>query len=79
MQVRFRLKQCQTKFGEGVFVVGSVPELSNWSPRGGVALTTSKAQYPLWESAGVEGLWEGAVEYKYIVKQVSKRLIANIA
>jgi alpha-amylase len=52
-----------TVLGQNVFVVGSTAALSNWSPAGGVAL--SSAAYPLWR-ATVNLPAGTTVEYKYI-------------
>jgi alpha-amylase len=52
-----------TVLGQNVFVVGNNAALSNWSPTGGVAL--SSAAYPLWR-ATVNFPAGTALEYKYI-------------
>jgi alpha-amylase len=54
-----------TVWGENVYLLGNRGELGNWSPTGGVAL--SSAAYPVWR--GTVNLPAGtAVEYKYVKK-----------
>ncbi len=57
-----------TIFGENLYVVGNIAALSNWSPSGGLAL--SSAAYPLWRAT--LNLAPGStVEYKYIKRNGS--------
>jgi len=57
--------QATTALGENVFLVGSVPELGNWSPNNAIAL--SSTAYPTW-SGTVTLPASTVVEYKYIKK-----------
>ncbi|KAG8668132.1 hypothetical protein FPOAC2_10097 [Fusarium poae] len=67
--ITFSVKNVQVSSDQKVYVVGSVTELSNWSPEDGIALTPS----------GSEGVWSVKVnipsdtsfEYKYIKKTSS--------
>ena len=61
-----------TVWGENVFVVGNLPALSNWSPTGGLAL--SSAAYPLWR-ATIDLPPGTAVEYKYIKRNGSGAVV----
>ncbi|WAL64995.1 alpha-amylase family glycosyl hydrolase [Amycolatopsis cynarae] len=54
-----------TSPGQYVFVVGSLPQLGNWSPASSVAL--SSAGYPVW-SASVDLPANTTFQYKYLVK-----------
>ncbi|MFY1703652.1 carbohydrate-binding module family 20 domain-containing protein [Micromonospora sp. WMMA1923] len=38
----------QTNWGQEVYVVGSIPQLGNWNPAGGVKLSTNSGSYPTW-------------------------------
>lgn len=56
-----------TTFGQSVYVVGSVPQLGNWSPASAVKLNPSG--YPTWTGV-VEGLPpSSAIEWKCIKRQ----------
>ncbi|MDX2100030.1 MAG: DUF1796 family putative cysteine peptidase [Leptolyngbyaceae cyanobacterium bins.59] len=60
---RFQIS-ANTKPGEYIVLVGSVPELGQWSVQHGIRLQTSRDRYPLWW-ADVNLQSQGPIRYKY--------------
>ncbi|CAJ1380724.1 unnamed protein product [Effrenium voratum] len=57
--------RADTSFGDRIVLVGSGDALGNWNPcDGGVELTTTEKDYPVWKSPTIK-LGKGA-EYKYV-------------
>jgi hypothetical protein len=56
-----------TAYGDGVFLVGSIPELGSWSPSNGVPLSASQytTSNPLW-SVTVNLAPGTSIEYKFV-------------
>ncbi|XEV07362.1 hypothetical protein FSHL1_012649 [Fusarium sambucinum] len=67
--ITFSVKNVQVSSGQKVYVVGSVTELSNWSPDDGIALTPSSSE-GVW-SVKVKIPSDTSFEYKYIKKTSS--------
>ncbi|SPJ86707.1 probable glucan 1,4-alpha-glucosidase [Fusarium torulosum] len=65
--ITFSVKDVEVTSDQKVYIVGSVTELSNWSPEDGIALTESKG---LW-TAKVKIPSDTTFEYKYIKKTTS--------
>ena len=67
-QVSFHVKY-ETNFGEHVYIIGNIEELGSWDTNKAVRLSTTKENYPEWQSTidiicpvGME------IDYKYFVK-----------
>lgn len=59
-----------TKFGEKLYVVGSIPELGNWDINNAIELNGDN--WPNWKSEDSITLPSGMnFEYKYVVKTAS--------
>ena len=68
-KLSFRVK-FETKFGQSLFIIGSIEELGQWDPSKAVPMATSKDIYPTWKITkeftcplGME------ISYKYLVKE----------
>src|SRR5690242_12413847 len=58
-----------TKYGEDLYVTGSIPSLGNWNPRDALKLYTSEQTFPMWKTKIHEVICPGELfEYKYIIK-----------
>lgn len=66
----------QTRYGESIYLTGSLAELKNWSPTTAIPLTASgyTADHPLW-SIRVELPAATPFQYKYIKKTLSGSLV----
>jgi len=64
--------QATTTWGQGVYVVGSVPALGSWAPASGVAL--SSATYPVWR-ATVDLPPGTTFAYKYVKRDGSGNVV----
>ena len=64
--VTFEIQNCNTTFGQQVYVVGNISQLGNWTPASGFLLTI--------QGSGANVPWEGtvnlpastAIQYKYV-------------
>ncbi|AFY73047.1 lysophospholipase L1-like esterase [Synechococcus sp. PCC 7502] len=57
-----------TQIGEAIAVVGSTEELGNWDVAKAIPLTTSKAEYPLWQTPQKISFAKTAnINYKYLL------------
>ena len=70
-KLSFRVKY-ETKYGQSLYIIGSIEELGEWDPSKAVPMATSKDIYPTWKITkeftcpiGME------ISYKYIVKEGS--------
>jgi len=63
----FNVKCDSTQPGDGVFIVGSAPELGAWSFGKGVACTTTADTFPTWTSKPVPVSAAGRVEFKVVI------------
>jgi phosphoglucan,water dikinase len=63
----FKINCENTKWGESLFLTGSLPELGNWNPNKSVKMTTNEKLFPLWVSPVIELLFDNFFEYKYII------------
>lgn len=65
----FVVKCSTTKVGEDLRLVGSCPQLGDWSPANGLQLWTTAEMYPLWMSEPISfSKFEcEAIECKYVV------------
>ena len=68
-KLSFRVK-FETKYGQSLFIIGSIEELGEWDPSKAIPMATSKDIYPTWKITkeftcpiGME------ISYKYIVKE----------
>ncbi|KAF5020269.1 hypothetical protein F66182_7703 [Fusarium sp. NRRL 66182] len=68
--ITFSVKNVQVSSDQRVYIVGSVTELSNWSPEDGVALDASESVQGLW-TVQVKIPSDTSFEYKYIKKTSS--------
>lgn len=64
-EVTFNLT-CNTKFGERVALIGSMPLLGHWDTSKAVYLDTNPSIYPIW-SIKIDLPRDKIVEYKYLV------------
>jgi len=62
---------CNTKFGEKVALIGSMPLLGHWDPARAVELRTNPATFPVWTTK-IDLPRDKIVEYKYVVLQEAK-------
>ena len=46
-----QINEAHTKMGEGVYVIGNIPQLGNWDAKNAVKLYTAKDLYPCWKKA----------------------------
>lgn len=75
--VNFRLRCDKTQPGQIVKVTGPNKGLGDWVPAKGLALKTSKDEFPLWSASAVLKVGnqdslrsrqpEGVLEYKYVI------------
>ncbi|KAI0635064.1 glycoside hydrolase [Trametes polyzona] len=61
-----------TTFGENIFLVGSIPQLGNWSPANAIAL--SSANYPTW-TVSVSIPAGTTFQYKFIRKETDGSIV----
>ena len=68
-KLSFRVKY-ETKYGQSLYIIGSIEELGEWDPSKAVPMATSKDIYPTWKITkeftcpiGME------ISYKYLVKE----------
>ncbi|KAG6027208.1 hypothetical protein E4U41_001003 [Claviceps citrina] len=68
--------RARTRYGEAIFLAGSLPELNGWSPLDAIPLDADgyTAQDPLW-TATVRLPAATAFEYKYIKRMLDGRLV----
>jgi len=58
-----------TRPGESLFVVGSLPEMGAWNPEKAVPCTTTADEFPLWTSEAIPAsLSATEVEFKFIIR-----------
>lgn len=73
MQVKFRLKNAQTKWGQNLAIVGSSEAIGKWKSEKAPLMTTNQKMFPKWESK--QNITFGShqqgdlkcLEYKYIM------------
>eukprot|EP00741_Cyanophora_paradoxa_P019769 tig00021168_g19080.t1 len=70
MIINFRVTHGDTKLGDCVHVVGSVPEIGCWNPDHSVPLKTDEKSFPLWSGSVDLGAFDYA-EWKLITKNGS--------
>ncbi|CAK0792442.1 unnamed protein product [Prorocentrum cordatum] len=70
-QVCFKVTCNATNPGEGVFIVGSSPQLGDWDPAKGVACATTTETFPVWTSEPVS--MHTAAEFKIVVQHAERR------
>ena len=57
---------CNTKFGERVGLIGSMPLLGHWDTSRPVLLNTNPKTYPIW-SIKIDLPRDKIIEYKYVI------------
>ena len=50
MQVKFKLKNAKTSFGESLYVVGNDSSIGAWNPDHAYKMETDASNYPAWFS-----------------------------
>ena len=68
---------CNTKFGEKVALIGSMPLLGHWDPQRAVELKTSPASFPVW-SVKIDLPRDKIVEYKYVILQEARGVRSRV-
>jgi alpha-amylase len=73
MTLVFRIRKAKTEWGQGIRVVGSIPELGAWQPELSIGLSTSEEAYPEWRSRELivpcpaDSTGSLCLEYKYVL------------
>lgn len=69
--------QVETRWGDTVMLVGSVPQLGSWVPNRGMAMTTSSTSYPVWAANLLltERSEGELIEYKIIVHRADGSIV----
>lgn len=69
--------QVETRWGDTVMLVGSVPQLGSWVPSRGMAMTTSSTSYPVWAANLLltERSEGELIEYKIIVRRADGSIV----
>eukprot|EP00928_Gymnodinium_smaydae_P062316 TRINITY_DN46213_c0_g1_i1.p1 TRINITY_DN46213_c0_g1~~TRINITY_DN46213_c0_g1_i1.p1 ORF type:complete len:539 (-),score=90.91 TRINITY_DN46213_c0_g1_i1:136-1752(-) len=74
--IRFRTYCTDTRVGQHVRVVGSIPLLGSWDPARAVVLGTTATDFPVWRSQVTSGIDDQVlVEYKYVICDASGRAV----
>lgn len=48
LPINLQINEAHTKMGEGVYVIGNIPQLGMWKAENAVKLYTMKEMYPNW-------------------------------
>ena len=51
LAINLQINEAHTKMGEGVYVIGNIPQLGMWKADNAVRLFTAKDMYPSWRKA----------------------------
>ena len=68
-KLSFRVK-FETKYGQSLFIIGSIEELGQWDPSKAIPMATSKDIYPTWKiTKEFTCLLGMEISYKYLLKE----------
>ena len=68
INLKFKIKCDETKFGEEVYITGNTEELGNWNSNNSKKLMSDSKKFPIWESNQISFNSNSNLEYKYIIK-----------
>ena len=68
INLKFKIKCDETKFGEEVYITGNTKELGNWNSNNSKKLMSDSKKFPIWESNQISFNSNSNLEYKYIIK-----------
>ena len=68
INLKFKIKCDETKFGEELYITGNTKELGNWNSNNSKKLMSDSKKFPIWESNQISFNSNSNLEYKYIIK-----------
>ena len=68
INLKFKIKCDETKFGEELYITGNTKELGNWNSNNSKKLMSDSKKFPIWESNQISFTSNSNLEYKYIIK-----------
>jgi phosphoglucan,water dikinase len=68
INLKFKIKCNETKFGEELYITGNTKELGNWNSNNSKKLMSDSKKFPIWESNQISFNSNSNLEYKYIIK-----------
>ena len=68
INLKFKIKCDETKFGEELYITENTKELGNWNSNNSKKLMSDSKKFPIWESNQISFNSNSNLEYKYIIK-----------